>query len=626
MKLYFTLNSLVAGSIVAFASMTDDVWGKMYGLLLLPLLVLGFSIASFRYDRKSDPMVVTGIIVGCILCEFLVIPILTVLIFGLLSTGDEGFALMYVVFGYICFTVCRKVFNIKVYKILDLIFINLMILSSLFILTPYKFLFYIGASVSVGLMYDIAINLESNNIDYYKFKSKKMAQQESTLSTVTHWLKTSISFKMFVVGFLMIVLIVPMVFVSGLISERETLQQESIQDISSKWGGDQFLVGPILVIPFKVMEGEKGKEKASIFNAYFLPENLDISGDINPETLNRGIYDVTVYNADLMFSGKFKTPDIESLRLEKDQMMWGDAFISVGIADMRGIKENIELKINGKDVNFTPGIEENVLNMTGVSADLPGSDSAFFQNGAEFSFNINVNGSKTINFAPLGKQTEAKISSPWINPGFDGSFLPDKREITDAGFNAEWKVLNLNRSYPQEWTKEKFKVTETYFGVNLLQPVEQYQKIDRSAKYAFLFIFLTFIIFFFVEVINKTRIHPLRYLLVGLALIIFYTLLLSISEVIGFELAYLISAALIVIMISVYSRNFLKKWILTGFMFLVLSALYGFLFFTIQLQDYSLLAGSIGLFVILAILMYFSRKINYEKDDASKISEPVVNN
>ena len=183
-------------------------------------------------------------------------------------------------------------------------------------------------------------------------------------------------------------------------------------------------------------------------------------------------------------------------------------------------------------------------------------------------------------------------------------------------------MLNLNRGFPQQWIGNSFSPSSAGFGVNLLQPVEQYQKISRSAKYAFLFIFLTYVVFFFVEVINKTRIHPIRYFLVGIALIIFYTLLLSISEVIGFEYAYLTAASAVVILITLYSKNFLKKWSLTGLMFAILSSLYAFLYFIIQLQDYSLLAGSIGLFIILAVLMYFSRKINYENSEAKPEPKP----
>jgi inner membrane protein len=419
---------------------------------------------------------------------------------------------------------------------------------------------------------------------------------------------------MLVVGAMVIVLIIPMVMVSSLIDEREQLQQEAIRDIGSKWGSSQHITGPILAIPYKEIIGSDKNETEIFKTAYFLPEKLNITGNVNPETLNRGIYDVTVYNTDLNFSGNYIPPDFEALKIKPENVLWSDAYFCIGITDLKGIKETINISFNGHNTIFKSGIADENLHMLGVSANVTEAQALTLKDGGDFDFKININGSTALNFAPLGKETDATLTSPWNNPGFDGTFLPDKREVTETGFSAEWKVLNLNRGYPQFWTGNSFSPDSSGFGVNLLQPVEQYQKISRSAKYGFLFIFLTYIVFFFVEVINKTRIHPIRYFLVGIALIIFYTLLLSISEVIGFELAYFAAASAVVILITMYSKNFLKKWSLTGFMFLILSSLYGFLYFIIQLQDYSLLAGSVGLFVILAVLMYFSRKINYETE------------
>lgn len=443
-------------------------------------------------------------------------------------------------------------------------------------------------------------------------------------NSFANWIKTSITFKMLVVGAMVIVLIVPMVMVSGLIEEREELQQEAIRDIGSKWGSSQHITGPILAIPYKEITGSDKNQTEIYKTAYFLPDKLNINGSVTPETLNRGIYDVTVYNARLDFTGNYTPPDLASLKINPDNVLWEDAYFCIGITDLKGIKETISMNLNGSGIIFKSGIADQNLHIQGVSASVTKEQALTLKDGGEFNFNININGSSALNFAPLGKETGVSLTSPWNNPGFDGTFLPDKREVSESGFSADWKILNLNREYPQQWIGDAFSPASSGFGVNLLQPVEQYQKISRSAKYAFLFIFLTYVVFFFVEVINKTRIHPIRYFLVGIALIIFYTLLLSVSEVIGFELAYLAAALAVVILITLYSKNFLKKWSLTGFMFLILSSLYGFLYFVIQLQDYSLLAGSIGLFIILAILMYFSRKINYESE-ASK-SEPAVSN
>jgi inner membrane protein len=215
-----------------------------------------------------------------------------------------------------------------------------------------------------------------------------------------------------------------------------------------------------------------------------------------------------------------------------------------------------------------------------------------------------------LKFVPVGKTTDIEISSVWNTPSFTGAFLPDERQINDSGFVAKWNILQLNRNFPQTWVNNKYNIEESAFGVNLLLPVDQYQKSMRSAKYAIMFIALTFIIFLFVEILNKKRIHPVQYILVSFGLLLFYTLLLSLAEHIGFNLAYVISGAAIVGLITSYSQSIFKKTKLTLIMGGALSFLYIFLFVVLQLQDFALILGSIGLFIILAIIMYLSRKID----------------
>ena len=237
-----------------------------------------------------------------------------------------------------------------------------------------------------------------------------------------------------------------------------------------------------------------------------------------------------------------------------------------------------------------------------------------------FNFNVKLKGSEYINFVPVGKVTDIELSSDWNNPSFDGPFLPDSREIDDDGFTAHWNVLHLNRNYPQAWIGAQHKVKDSAFGVNLLIPVDSYQKSERSIKYAILFIGLTFLVFFFIEIINKKRVHPIQYILVGLALCLFYTLLLSISEHTSFNIAYGISTLLTIGLISTYTKTVLKSNALTGLMGGILIILYLFIFIIIQLQDYALLMGSIGLFIILGLVMYFSRKIDwYQINNETKL-------
>ena len=203
------------------------------------------------------------------------------------------------------------------------------------------------------------------------------------------------------------------------------------------------------------------------------------------------------------------------------------------------------------------------------------------------------------------------ISSSWDTPSFIGSFLPADRNIEADGFQANWKIFHLNREYPQQWTDGEFNLGSSAFGTRLMFPVDHYQKSTRSVKYAIMFIALTFIIFFLCEILSKIRIHPIQYLLVGIGLVIFYTLLLSFSEHINFELAYGISTMAIVGLITFYSRSVLGSYKLALVVGGALTSLYVYLFFTLQMEDYSLLLGSLGLFVILALIMYLSRNINW---------------
>ncbi|HHH54328.1 MAG TPA: cell envelope integrity protein CreD, partial [Bacteroidetes bacterium] len=234
-----------------------------------------------------------------------------------------------------------------------------------------------------------------------------------------------------------------------------------------------------------------------------------------------------------------------------------------------------------------------------------------YKDNIDFSFDIKLQGSESIYFIPVGKTTTVALKSSWDSPSFQGRFVPDEREVSKDGFTANWKILDMNRNYPQQWEGNKYNVSSSKFGVDLIKPVGEYQKNMRTVKYSLLIIVLIFLIYFFFEVLGKFRIHPIQYSFIGLALTLFFVLLLSISEQIGFDLAYLVSAAATTIMILIYSAALLKNrkqlLILTGF----LITIYGFIYVVLQLEDFALLAGSIGLFVALFITMYYSRKIDW---------------
>ena len=224
---------------------------------------------------------------------------------------------------------------------------------------------------------------------------------------------------------------------------------------------------------------------------------------------------------------------------------------------------------------------------------------------------VELKGSQYLYFIPVGKTTDVTLSSNWQTPSFTGNYLPDERDISDSGFSANWNILHLNRNYPQSWIGSKYDVDNSSFGTDMLLPVDNYKKSYRVARYAILFIVFTFMVFFFVEVLNKVFIHPIQYLLVGIALVVFYSLLLAFSEHMLFNIAYLLAALLILILVTGYTAAILKSKKIGGLIFGILVVLYTFIFTIIQLEDYALLIGSIGLFIILGIVMYLSRKIDW---------------
>lgn len=429
--------------------------------------------------------------------------------------------------------------------------------------------------------------------------------------------KHSVMLKVGSIGFLILILMIPMAMIQSLVMERRNRQMEAITEIGSKWGHEQCLSGPILVVPYKTVENinetETGKEsvqeKVTNHLAYFLPEELNITGKMNPEVRYRGIFQVAVYSSNLSVNGHFAAPQLENSNRET-VVDWESAYITIGISDLRGIRENIQFAWNNNEIKCEPGVRLNKILRSGVTVRNLLNENPD-GNGYPFAFNLQLNGSNGLNFVPVGKETNVLLSSTWANPSFDGAFLPEDRNITDAGFEARWKVLELNRNYPQHWVDDHYELETSSFGVSLKLPVETYQITDRSMKYAILFVSLTFLVFFFVEILRRMRVHPIQYGLVGLGLVLFYLLLLSLSEQISFGVAYLMGSIGIIVLITSYSASILKSNRLTALLASVLTLLYTFLYVLLQLQDYALLIGSIGLFMILATVMYLSRKIDW---------------
>ena len=440
-----------------------------------------------------------------------------------------------------------------------------------------------------------------------------MNTENTLIEKVNSFIKTSVTLKLLTITILMLLLLIPAAMIRSIIQERESLNTEATNEVSSKWADAQQINGPILTIPLIYEFEVENKKTTTTKYWHLLPENLNIDGNIVPEKLKRGIYEVVVYRSNLNVSGDFNIsprPDPQNLK----EIQYDQAFLTIGITDLRGIQNQINLNWNGKNLYVQPGSKLTDIIYSGITIDTPDLREQANQNIA-FDYTVNLQGSKNLSFIPVGNTTNVKLKSTWPSPSFNGNFLPDDREISEDGFTAFWSVLQLNRNYPQTWIGDgnKQQMQESSFGVDLIKPIDDYQKSLRSAKYAAMAIALTFLIFFLVEILNKKKIHPFQYALVGLALCLFYILLVSISEHSNFNVAYGISSVGIVVMISLYSLSVFKKLNLSLILITTLCGIYGFLFVTLQLADYALLMGSIGLLLILGLTMYFTRNINWYK-------------
>ena len=427
-------------------------------------------------------------------------------------------------------------------------------------------------------------------------------------------LKSNIYFKLGTIVVLTLLLLIPASMVRSLIREREWTQQDAIEEVSGKWALGQTVTGPYLSIPYdRYVKQFSEKDSTNIIvkirdYIHVLPEKLEINGSINPEKRYRGIYEVVVYDSELMLSGHFRSIDLKELDILPQNIHFDKTKLNLGVSDLKGIEKQIRLHWQNETLDFNSGVANNDLVSQGINAAL-----TRFNEGTlnAFDLTINLKGSQYLQFLPLGKTTDVNIQSQWATPSFDGAYLPDSRNISEKGFEAHWNILHLNRNYPQIWTGSKYDPDHSRFGTHLLLPVDRYKKSDRVAKYAILFLGLTFLVFFFVELLKKVFIHPIQYILVGLALVVFYTLLLAFSEHISFNSSYLTATILTLSIVPLYTYAILKSKTVAGLVLGILLILYLFIFTILQLEDYALLIGSVGIFIILSLVMYISRKIDW---------------
>ncbi|WP_296145078.1 cell envelope integrity protein CreD [uncultured Flavobacterium sp.] len=429
--------------------------------------------------------------------------------------------------------------------------------------------------------------------------------------------------KMLMVGLLTLILLIPLSFVQNLIQERSQRKDEVVNEVTETWGKDITFYGPILKIPYKsyaetsitnpVTKQIEIEKKASIQYAYFFPEKLKNTSNVKREIpLKRALYKYVAFSAAMKFEGSFAKPDFEKLQINQEDVLWDKASIVVKTTNLKSIKSDLNIKLNSQPFVFESKnqsdkiygeLETNLFNYSNLSSNTD----------LNFDFSILYNGSNSVKFIPIGKSTMVSIDSNWDSPSFEGSFAVEgaTKKITKDGFHADWKIFQINRPFSQQHLNSIPNLDTYSFGVKLIETVDEYQQNERVSKYGFLVIGLTFLVFFLIQTISKIKINIFQYSMIGLALIMFYTLLISITEHSSFQIAYLIASISVIAMIVIYSVSILKNKKFPMFIGASLTALYSFIYVIIQLENYALLVGSIGLFLILGAVMYFSRKIDW---------------
>ncbi len=427
--------------------------------------------------------------------------------------------------------------------------------------------------------------------------------------------------KVVVVLILVLAMLIPLLLVQEVIAERQSRYRTVVAEIGEQWGRAQRFDGPVLAIPYRLTVPDRDGQPVRVDRtAFLLPDRYAVRAEATPEVRRRGMFEAVVYTTDLTVEGAFDLPPPESWAEPDAEILWQNARLVAGISDPRSIRDGVSLQWrDGQTLQLRPGTHPELGRWmtTGSFAEIPGLRDAPAGQPLSFRLSLRVNGSDQLSFLPLGRENQVVVASSWPDPSFIGNFLPERRNISAAGFDATWSVSYFGRSYPQLWTTTSaadslaYDIAQSSFGVRFFQPVGAYHQTERSAKYGILFIVFTFTVFFLFEVGAGLRIHVFQYGLVGLSLCVFYLLLLSIAEQIGFGPAYAIGAAAVIFQILFYSFRMVGGWPRTLILGALLGGLYSALYILMQLEDLALLVGSIGLFLALMAIMAFTRNIDW---------------
>ena len=451
--------------------------------------------------------------------------------------------------------------------------------------------------------------------------------------------------KLVIAVLIAVALMVPLLMIYGLLWDRQQQAETAQASIGQGWGGQQTIAGPVVVIPYRATEtttvNENGRDVTrtvnTIRNLYLSPQTNTAEILIKPEKRKKAIYETVVYESQIAGSADFVLPaDIARYGVTREALMLDRAEVRLGISDARGLVDGNSLTVDGAPLALQPGKGLLSTGNSGTFAFVDWSAAA----PMKVDYKIGVRGLGDFKLIPRGVDTRWTVKSSWPNPSFGGDFLPAKRSVTASGFTATYAVPNLALGQAQVLTGDlsppvttNYRPRNTYadavavpsdgstseasggtakaVAISLIEPVDLYSQVDRAIKYGFLFIGFTFVAFLMFDIIAGARVAAAEYLLTGIALVLFFVLLLAFAEVIGFTFAYILASAAIIGLLAFYSAAVLKSWKRARFLAAMLIGLYALLYVLLNLEAYSLLIGSVLMFFALAGVMYMTRSIDW---------------
>lgn len=411
-----------------------------------------------------------------------------------------------------------------------------------------------------------------------------------------------------------LLLMIPIAAIKDLMRERENRRDTTVNQVIEQWGGWQYLTGPVLAVPveeeFEQHFNDRVEKGIIHHYLYILPDTLEVDAQMDSQIREKGIFEIELYTGDITLRGSFTKPEKPLWNMEKGRVIWDEARLLVGMGDVKGLSRSVEMNWNETSPLFQGGSFQSELLPEGIWAPVK-----LNQNDSnQFDIKVSLKGGGSIRFFPMGGDTRVSLKSDWISPGFTGAFIPAQRELNDEGFSAQWRIQALARNYPQFWLDDTVTwrdISDSGFGVDFVNPVDGYFKSHRAVKYSLLFIFLPFVTLFLFELFASGKLHPLQYIMIGLAVVMFFLLLLTFSEHMAFAAAYLIASAGSTLLIAFYTGAVLASPLKGGMMAALKGLLYLYLYMALASEDYALLIGSLGLFAILAGIMILTRKINW---------------